>query len=216
MSSDNDITVWPVCKLLPLIDSFQGVFAGLLFLWRAIITAIFAFSSTLTEFHVLTEVALVTFFAIHAVARPYKRRLYNIINAVMFANLAIINDISWYEATEHEMGEHLSGSRILLMYLPLACLATLLVLWMLQKCGILPKNVRLTTAHEESASDGNMKVAANDISSEQNGDMCADDRLFDRAEELNRTPALILSGGEKVFEPKTKETTITLNTETNT
>ena len=134
-SSDNDTTVWPIRKLLPLIDSFQGVFrdnrrmfAGLLFLWRVIVTAIFAFSSTLTEFHLLTEVALITFFAIHAVARPYKRRLYNMIGAVMFANLAIINAISWYEAIDPETGELLSGIKILLMYLPLSnTLCTLVV-----------------------------------------------------------------------------------------
>ena len=84
--TENDTTIWLIRKLLPLIDSFQGVFrdncrmfAGLLLLWRAILTAIFAFSSNFNEFFLLTEIALLCFFTIHAVARPYKRRLHNII-----------------------------------------------------------------------------------------------------------------------------------------
>ena len=48
--SDSDTTPWLIRKLLPIIDSFQGVFrdnyrmfAGLFFLWRFIITAISTF-----------------------------------------------------------------------------------------------------------------------------------------------------------------------------
>ena len=100
---ENETTVWPIRKILPLIDSFQGVFrddrrmfAGLLFLWRVILAAIYAFSSNLHEFFLPTETALFFFFTIHAVARPYKKRLFNIIDILMLANLSIINALTWY------------------------------------------------------------------------------------------------------------------------
>ena len=53
--TEDDTTIWPIRKHLPLIDSFQGVFrdncrmfAGLLLLWRLVIAAIFAFSVHIT------------------------------------------------------------------------------------------------------------------------------------------------------------------------
>ena len=104
VGSENDTTVWPIRKVLPLIDSFQGVFrdsrhmfAGLLFLWRLIFSAIFAFSSTLTEFYLLMEISAIFFLTIHAIAKPYQQQL---IDVAMFANLAIINALSWYNSSQ--------------------------------------------------------------------------------------------------------------------
>ena len=72
------------------------MFAGLLFLWRMILTAIFAFSTNVTEFFVLTEIALLSFLFLHAVSRPYKRQLYNTIDVLMLTDMAIINALTWY------------------------------------------------------------------------------------------------------------------------
>ena len=65
VSIDNDTTIWLIRKLLPLIDSFQGVFkdnrrmfSGLYLVWRLIIAAIFAFSTNFNIFFLLTSVAL--------------------------------------------------------------------------------------------------------------------------------------------------------------
>ena len=103
MGSNDDTTPWLIRKLPPLIDSFQGVFrdnyrmfAGLFFLWRFILTAIFIFSSTLSEFFLLTESTLLIMFVFHTLARPYKCHFHNIVDAVMLANMTLITLLKWY------------------------------------------------------------------------------------------------------------------------
>ena len=61
----DETTPWLIRKLLPLIDSFQGVFrdnrrmfAGLLFLWRVILATTFACSPNLTMFFLITGATL--------------------------------------------------------------------------------------------------------------------------------------------------------------
>ena len=209
-SPENDTTAWPIRKLLPLIDSFQGgfrdnrrMFAGLLFLWRLIIAGIFAFSTTLTEFYLLIEIALLTFFTIHAVARPYKRTMYNMIDAVMFANLAVINALSWYNSSKPQ--GIVTGFKLLLMYLPLACLLALFVLWLLHKRGLIPQLVNLATTEEyepstgESFEFGSVMRSMGSLKRRQR-DTCTESDLFSRAEEVNRTPSFVLTGSEAGFE----------------
>ena len=217
--TENDTTLWPIRKLLPLIDSFQGVFtencrmfAGLLFLWRMILTAIFAFSSTITEFYLMTEIALLTFFAIHSIARPYKRRLYNMIDSVMFANLAIINALSWYNSTESEELVYITAIKLLLMYLPLVCLAALFVFWLLHKHGILTKILTTLKYEPGAAKNHTPNTVVGDVTPKQQQSICTDDDLFSRAAELNHIPPLTLTGSETETKLQTTETT--LNTDT--
>ena len=219
VGSENDTTIWPIRKLLPLIDSFQGVFrdnrrmfAGLLFLWRLIIAAIFAFSTTSTEFYLLIEIAILAIFTIHAVARPYKQRLYNMIDAVMFANLAIINALSWYNSSQPVELKYITGIKILLMYLPLLCLTSLAILWLLHKCGVLPKWIQLPTSEENEPTSPQSYVTSS-LAGERNlkAGRCMDEDLFSRAAEINHPPSLILSACETGFQLQT-----TLNSDTST
>ena len=210
--SNNDATIWPIRKLLPLFDSFQGVFkdnyrmfAGLFFLWRVILTAIFAFSSNLTEFFLVTQIALLCFFTIHAVTRPYKRQLYNTIDILMLANMSIINALSWYTSVFESQGiEFVTAIRLILMYMPLVCLVVMMVLWFLQKTGIIEKK-HITHLEEEPNTSDSYGTATRKMSKKINDNEYNDDEFFARAAELN-SPPLILTGSEAGFELRNKET----------
>ena len=229
LESENDATIWPIRKLLPLIDSFQGVFrdkyrmfAGLLFLWRFILTAIFAFSSDLTQFFVSTEIALLIFFTIHAVVRPYKRRLYNMIDVIILANLSIINALTWYIAVasfDSSVGQAIEVAiafKLLLMYLPIVCLVGLMILWLPRKCGILPEWMHCPSSEEEmikAADNYKYNKAIQKMTLKQRQDTRADEDLFVRAAEVN-SPPVIITGSEAGCElqstEKTQETHVPL------
>ena len=190
LDTENDTTVWIIRKFLPLIDSFQGVFrdnrmfAALLFLWRAILTAIVAFSSNFNEFFLLTEIALLCFLTIHAVARPYKRRLHNIIDLVMLANMAIINALMWYifstslESRANKAIEAAVSIKIVLMYLPLLSLAVIVILRLLRRYGLTLKLHFLTSEEgEPNAVDSHNSSIRKMIMHRE--ESCADEDLFD-------------------------------------
>ena len=202
VGSENDTTVWPIRKVLPLIDSFQGVFrdsrrmfAGLLFLWRLIFSAIFAFSSTLTEFYLLMEISAIFFHTIHAIAKPYQQQLYNMIDVAMFANLAIINALSWYNSSQRIELKYITAIKLILMYLPFVVLATLSILWLLHKWGILPKQIQHSSHNKNSGKKHAPSSIAGNKTSKQ---MCTDDDLFHRAAEKNHPPSLILRESQEV------------------
>ena len=216
--TENDTTIWLIRKLLPLIDSFQGVFrdncrmfAGLLLLWRAILTAIFAFSSNFNEFFLLTEIALLCFFTIHAVARPYKRRLHNIIDIVMLANMAIINALTWYifstslESRANKAIKAAVSIKIVLMYLPLLSLAVIVILRLLRRYGVIVKQIHFLSYDEgepNAVDSHNLSIRK---TSKRREESCADEDLFERAAKPNCSP-LILTGGEAGFELRADET----------
>ena len=189
--TENDTTLWPIRKLLPLIDSFQGVFrdncrmfAGLLFLWRVILSAFFALCPD-TRCFIGIEVALICFFLIHAVARPYKRRLFNIIDVAMLANMCIITALSWYIVEASLAGsakqriERVISIKIILMYLPILTLGITMILWILKKCNIIQMNYLSSEDDEPS-----------EISTIRRKDSKGtnDEDLFARAAELNNPP----------------------------
>ena len=211
-NTENETTIWPIRKLLPLIDSFQGtfrnnqrMFAGLLFLWRVILAGIFAFTSNLHEFFLLTEVALLCFFTIHAVARPYKRRLFNIIDILVLANLSIINALTWYIFNTSSFGgerqsiEAVISIKILLMYLPLLTLVIIIIFWFIRKCSVIQKwkHFVSSAADEEDFSTNDTSIL----------NRSADDDLFSRAMELNTSPLTVhVSSSEVGITLQTDET----------
>ena len=213
--TENETTIWPIRKLLPLIDSFQGVFkdnrrmfAGLLFLWRVILSAIFAFSTNLTEFFLLTEIALLCFFTIHAVARPYKRRLFNIIDILMLANLSIINALTWFIFNTSSFGGDRQSIRaansikIILLYLPFLALAAAIILRFLRKCSIMPEQINCMSYNEEDLSTNN-----NVTQRKKSQVSTDDDDLFSRAAEMNRSHLTVSSTDIRIT-LQTNETTL--------
>ena len=223
--SDNDATVWPIRKLLPLFDSFQGVFrdnyrlfAGLFFLWRVILTAIFAFSSNLTKYFLLTQIALLCFLTIHAFIKPYKRQLYNTIDAVMLANMSIINALSWYTSVasfDSQDIEVVTAIRLILMYMPLVCLAAMVILWCLRKSGIIQEKHLVFLPYFRTESNGSKNYPYGTVKTSQkvNEDKYGDDDLFARAAEVNCPPLILTNSGEG-FELQSQESNSTQTTQT--
>ena len=188
--NDNETTPWLIRKLLPLIDSFQGVFkdnfrmfAGLFFLWRFILAAISIFASTLWELFLPTEITLVIIFASHALVRPYKHLHHNIIDGIMLVNMIVTTLLKWYTSvpqtgnTSSQVIEFIIYLQLLFMYMPLVVLGGYCVYWLMrgyikEKCNC-PKI--------ESRNDNEKKVTQK---KKQQG-KCADEELFSRAAELN-------------------------------
>ena len=184
VDTENDTTVWPIRKLLPLIDSFQGVFrdncrmfAGLIFLWKFILLAIAIFTKGPMEFFFATEVALFVIFTIHTLAKPYKDRCANIIDRLMLANMAIIVALKWFISIPSTTNvsssaiEQLIFFQLLLMYIPLITLPVVCIYWLLRKLNVIPKCFK-------SKEKKNMNNEARETD--------ADDIFFRRAAELNR------------------------------
>ena len=127
---NSDKTCWPIRKLLPLFDSFQGkyrdncrFFSGLFFIWRVVITAIFSFSTS-SQYYLLLELALLAMLLIHAAVGPYQNKLHNIADICMFADLLAINTLEWfmYTISYHNVNEVDQTAvvvvKLLMMYLP--------------------------------------------------------------------------------------------------
>ena len=117
--------LWRVMPI-QLLDSFQSsfkdnlrFFAGLYFLYRAIILGLYAYSPTLLIFYGLVQVQLTLLLAVHAIFQPYKKRRHNIIDLLIFTNLAIINSITLYNFNEKlNVAQEIlfTGSKILKLF----------------------------------------------------------------------------------------------------
>ena len=90
-------------KLKPILDSFQGCFkdrfrffAGLYFFYRLFAAITFAYTSNLTVFYMVVEVQLILMLTVHAFVQPYKKRWHNAIDAILLADLAIINTLTGF------------------------------------------------------------------------------------------------------------------------
>lgn len=93
------LTFSQLTRLMPLFDSLQGCyrdklrfFSGLYFLYRVAILLAFTFSEL--TFYIAAQFLLLTILGIHSLAQPYKVRQHNIIDGLIFLNLAIINGIA--------------------------------------------------------------------------------------------------------------------------
>ena len=195
VGSGNDTTLWPIRKLLPLIDSFQGVFkdnyrlfAGLLFLWRIILTAIFSFASNLSEFFLLTEILLLLIFGIHTLARPYKQKIHNVIDELMLFNMALITLLKWYtsvpssDTASKQAIDFLISLQLFLMYVPLVGFGAYGVFRLLKSFKVIPEQLKLPSPknkNESKVCQGTKKTPP------KQKRVCADEDLFKRASELN-------------------------------
>lgn len=85
-------------KLTPFIDCFQSCyrdnvrfFSGLYFVYRVALLCCFALAETDYQFRLSTEMLLVLFLGLHSAVQPYKKRLHNVIDSLLFFNLVAIN-----------------------------------------------------------------------------------------------------------------------------
>lgn len=90
-----------VDKMKPLLDSFQSCykdkfrfFAGLQFVYRVIIIATFNFADTPLKFYTAIEIELIIILVVHVIAQPYRKNWHNIVDTLIFANIALVNALS--------------------------------------------------------------------------------------------------------------------------
>ena len=137
-----------ISRFKPLFDSFQGCFkdkfrffASLLFLYRFLVSLITAVSLTPVFLHVSIEVLIILMLCLHAWAQPYEQRFYNILDASMYTNLAIVNSLSLFNyywvnnpTNSHSMIVHnIKIFQLFLAYLPLVYVVMMWLLFMLTR-----------------------------------------------------------------------------------
>ena len=123
--------IWTI-RLVPILDSFQACFkdnfrffAGLYFVYRIAIFAAYAFSENIMQFFVSIEAMLIVMLGFHAVAQPYERRTDNVVDSLMFINLALINGITTYgyvyrsHSGEKRTLTAIAWLQLILIYLPI-------------------------------------------------------------------------------------------------
>ncbi len=88
--------IFPLFKLLPLFDCFQGAFkeeyrffAGLHFVYRiAILSALF--SRRMNIVYGIIAILLTLIILLHVIFQPYKKKIHNVIDTLLFSNLALV------------------------------------------------------------------------------------------------------------------------------
>ena len=86
----------PISKIKPFLDSFQGSFkdnyrfyAGLYFVYRTTILAS-RFAPTVNIILMILEIQIIAMLTLHSVTWPYQKKIHNIIDTLLFADLAFI------------------------------------------------------------------------------------------------------------------------------
>ena len=97
------ILVSPLDKMKPFFDSFQSCFrdefrffSGLYFVYRFFILLTVVISYQQDSFFYI-EIQLIGMLILHAMCQPYKERLHNVIDTLLFGNLATINMTTYYD-----------------------------------------------------------------------------------------------------------------------
>ena len=129
---------------IQLLDSFQNpfknehrYFAGLYFLYRAVAIALRLFTDHLTELVFGLELEFIVIIVLHAAFHPYKERVHNIIDLLLFFNLAFINWITTYNLETSSVALASNAVvfwmtvQILLLCLPLASATIFIIIKML-------------------------------------------------------------------------------------
>lgn len=153
-------------RLKPFFDSFQGCFkddfrcfAGVYFFyrWPAVITYAVLFQFSL--FYTMLQALLVAMLLVHSIVQPYQKRWHNVLDALLLANLIVINGITTllYYWTRVDVGRNaqtiawrtdiLGGIQLVLIYLPLLYILLYVLARVLGKT--LCKGVREQPAKED-------------------------------------------------------------------
>jgi predicted outer membrane repeat protein len=109
LSESKPLTI--LWRMMPIqfLDAFQSsfkdkyrFFAGLYFLYRAAILALFVCAQSWLEFYSSVQLLLIFIMTVHFVVQPHKERRHNIVDSLLFANLSFINAITlfYYGRTE--------------------------------------------------------------------------------------------------------------------
>ena len=146
-----------ISNIIPvqLFDSFQSCykdelrfFSGLYFFYRVVPLILFAVNTDVPLYYFSLEVFLLVALALNATLQPYKNSWHNIIDILIFTNLAIINAISLYNYQKINEGKNnmnvvmtavtvTTAFQLVLIYLPLVFVIihcfSLLMKWVSKK-----------------------------------------------------------------------------------
>ena len=170
-------------KLIPFIDCFQSCykdkfrfFAGLYFIYRIALLCCFTLSQTENEFRMSHGTLLVIFLGVHSVIQPYKLRMHNLIDSLIFLNLILINTAVMISNLIIDEFSHpkkytkstslmiVSVIQLILLYLPMI----VAVLWVMVKVCTYFKMRRRNNDYEMMHDDGDGLINSQQISRYEN------------------------------------------------
>lgn len=146
-------TIFPLSKLKPVFDSFQGCFkdnyrhfAGLYFVYRVGLLASVLTSEPVTTY-AFTQIQLSLILTIHCICWPYVKRLHNIIDALFFLNCSLINVITivnFYYGLDDSIHQStidvLAYIQLLFVYAPFVYLIAFTLYSILKLCSAKKRN----------------------------------------------------------------------------
>ena len=140
------ICIAPLDKYVPFFDAFQSCykneyrfFAGLYFIYRIIALCISSLAPS-TENQLLCQSIFYTgVLMFHCLCQPYRKRSYNIIDGLIFANMIIINSLStyryyWY-STNLSTSTPVFWIQLIMIYLPVLCLVSIVLYKLICRSG---------------------------------------------------------------------------------
>ena len=128
-------------RVMPIqfLDAFQSsfkdkyrFFAGLYFLYRATILALYMTAQTWVGFYAMIQLLLTIILSLHSLVQPHKETKHNIIDSLLFANLCLINAISLLYYSSTELYRFRSGIAIVQTLLIIWPLFFVIVLWLVK------------------------------------------------------------------------------------
>ena len=134
-----------ISSLKPLLDSIQGCFkdnfrffAGLYFMYRWIILVIFMSPGVFGSYYTIVSAVLLFILTLHTICQPYTKRLHNITDTLLFANLLLINfltSFNYISSRGHQKSKAKHGPMVLssavqlmLIYLPLVVMGVYILI----------------------------------------------------------------------------------------
>ena len=142
--------VLPLERMKPIFDSFQSCFkdkyrffAGLYFLYRLMALLSFLFTDSLTKFYIALEVQLIVMLTLQATTHPYNRHWHNIVDILLFADLAIINAMTMHNFKKANQINSNKGStntvsaiQTILIFIPflyMLCFIIIQLIWKIKR-----------------------------------------------------------------------------------
>ena len=127
-------------RFMPLFDSFQSCYkdkmrfiAGLYFLYRVVAFLVYMYGDSIPPVFVIVPILV-----IHSILQPYKSQKHNVVDALMFLNLAIINSLTIVikfslikESTENVL--YLELIQLAFIYLPFLCFVLIISINLVKK-----------------------------------------------------------------------------------
>ena len=124
------LRVTRINSLMPMFDVFQGCFkdnvrffAGLYFFYRVAILVPYSFTVSFFQYALVAEFSLLAMLGFHSIVQPYKLRIHNIIDSLLFLDLAVINGLTivllkYSDSDSTEFLLFIVYSQVLLIYIP--------------------------------------------------------------------------------------------------